>query len=298
MTKNRTAIRLASLALLALVLLPGPALAQPKTLVVGLYAPEVPFSNPAQRYSLVRGMAQHLTSALGVPVTGKAYKAAGDLNADLRGKKVQFAVLGAIYAATAKARVVAQAQLRSGTRWSVMAKSKVPIASLKGKVLQVPSMGPLTNRWVENGLLGSNVTLKQHFTVVFAPDVTSAISAVNFGRAAAVVAPIDTKGLVPIVGALALPPPAFAIVDTRLDRNLAAKATQAILSYGAAIATFQGWRAGGAGAYGAVAGAAQKKVHRMVLAAAARGQLREQDLIQTKKLQPRLPRLEELFWVP
>jgi hypothetical protein len=293
-----TTTRFAPLVLLVLTMLPAPALAQPKNLVVGLYAPEIPFANPAQRYSMVRAMAQHLTSALGQPVTGKAYKAPGDLNADLRGKKVQFAVLGAIYAATAKVRVVAQAQLKSGTRWSIMAKSKVPISSLKGKVLQVPQMGPLTNRWVENGVLGSNVNFKNHFKAVFAPDVTSAISAVNFGRAAAVVAPVDTKGLVPLVGALALPAPAFAIVDTRLDRKLAAKATQAILSYGAAIATFQGWRAGGAGAYGAVAAAAQKKVHRMVLAAAARGTLKVEDLIQTKKLQPRLPRLEELFWVP
>jgi hypothetical protein len=297
MTKRST-VTLTSIAALALLLASAVAFAQPKKLGVGLYVPEIPFSNPAQRFSLVRGIAQHLSSALGVPVEGRAYKSAGDFERDLRSKKIQFAVVGAFYAATRRVQVVAKAQLKGGSTWSLMAKSKVPLSSLKGKVLQVPSMGPITLKFVENGLLDGVVTLKDHFKVVRAPDVNSAIAAVRFGRAQAVVAPTDTPGLVPLVGGIRVPPPAFAIVDRKLDKQLAAKATRAILSYGAAIASFQGWRCAGAGIYGAISGAAAKKVKRMVLSAARVVRLRTRDIIEVKQLQSELPRLEGLFWVP
>lgn len=295
---TRTSRSLIPCAALALLLTSTLAGAQPKKLGVGLYVPEIPFSNPAQRFSLVRGIAQHLSSALGVPVEGRAYKSSGDFERDLRTKKIQFAVVGAFYAATRRVRVVAKAQLKGGATWSVMAKSKVPISALKGKVLQVPSMGPITLRFVENGLLDGVVKLKSHFKIGRAPDVNSAIAAVRFGRAQAVVAPTDTKGLVPLVGGIRVPPPAFAIVDKKLDKKLAAKATGAILRYGASIASFQGWRGAGAGIYGAISGAAAKKVKRMILSAARVVRLRDRDIIEVKRLQSELPRLEELFWVP
>jgi len=284
---------------LALVLSSSGAAAQAnKTLRVGLYVPEIPFSNPAQRFGLVRGIAQHLSSALGVPVEGRAYKSAGDFERDLRTKKIHFAVVGAFYSATRRMRVVAKAQLKGGATWSIMAKSKVPISALKGKVLQVPSMGPITLKFVENGLLDGVVKLKAHFKIGRAPDVNSAIAAARFGRAQAVVAPVDTKGLVPLVGGIRVPPPAFAIVDKKLDKQLAAKATGAILRYGAAVASFQGWRSSGGGIYGAISGAAAKKVKRMILSAARVVRLRNRDIIEVKRLQAELPRLEELFWVP
>lgn len=290
--------KLPTISAILVLLLAAPAAAQPKKLGVGLYVPEIPFTNPAQRFGLVRGIAQHLSSALGVTVEGRAYKSAGDFERDLRTKKIHFAVVGAFYAATKPLRVVAKAQLKGGAAWSIMAKGKVPISALKGKVLQVPSMGPITLRFVEHGLLDSTVDVKKHFKIGRAPDVNSAISAVRFGRAQAVVAPVDTPGLTKLVGALRVPPPGFAIVDRKLDPALAAKAKAAILAYGAAVASFQGWRPAGAGIYGAIAAAAKKKVKRMVLSSARVVRLQNKDLIEVKKLQSELPRLEELFWVP
>lgn len=269
--------------------------AQPKKLGVGLFVPEIPFSNPAQRYSLVRGLAQHLSSQLGIPVEGRAYKSAGDFERDVRGKKIQFAVIGAFYMATKRARVLATAQVKRGRVWSIMAKTK-KLADLKGKVLQLPSMGPITVKFVENGLLDSSVAVKKHFKIGRSPDLNSAIQAVKFGRAQAVLAPVDTPGLVKVVGGLAVPAPAFAVVGKGLPKDLVAKTARAVMSYGASVATLQGWR--GPSGYGAIAAAARKKVKRMVLAGFRVVRLQNKDLIEIKKLRSELPRLEDLYWVP
>jgi hypothetical protein len=271
--------------------------APPKKLGVGLFAPELSFASPTDRHNLVRLLAQHLESALGVKVVGRAYKAAADLERDVRTKRIHFAVLGAVYLASRRAHVVARAK-NATTTWSILTSKKTTLAELKGKVLQIPRLGALAPRFVENGLLGGNLILNKHFKVAQTPDLYSSVSTVRLGRAAAVFAPVNTKGLVATIPGVRVPPPGFAILDRRLDANIKAKATQALLRFGAAIGGIHGWRPSGFKPYAAIAGASQKRVNNMILSAVKVERLRDEELINLSQLRPTLPDMEDLFWIP
>jgi ABC-type amino acid transport substrate-binding protein len=271
--------------------------APPKKLGVGLYAPELLFANPGERHGLVLRLAQHLESALGVKVQGRAYKASADLERDARTKRIQFAVLGAVYLASRRAPVVARAKNAPAT-WSILTRKKTTLAELKGKVLQIPRLGPLTARFVENGLLGGNLVLKTHFKVAQTPDLYSSISSVKLGRADAVFAPVATQGLVATIPGVPVAPPGFAILDRKLDPEIRAKATQALLQFGAAIGGIHGWRPSGSKPYAAIAGASQKRVNNMILSAVKVERLRDEELINLSLLHPALPEMEDLFWIP
>jgi len=294
MTRARRASFVVAFAALTLTALGSGARAE--KLGVGLFAPELSFANPGERYSLVSRLAQHLASSLGVEVEGRAYKTAGDMERDVKAKRIHFAVLGAVYLASRKVPVVAQARVTS-TRWTLMAKEKTTLAALAGKVLQIPRLGPLATRFVENGLLGGNVVLAKHFKVALTPDLYSAVATVRLGRAAAVFAPSSTKGLVPVIAGISMPPPGFAVVG-KVDAGVRAKATQAVLGFGAAMGGIQGWQRGSARAYAAIAGASQKKVNNMMLSAAKVERLRDDELINLEQLRPELPTMENLFWLP
>lgn len=287
-------------ALLAVCLWTGPALAQAQ-LGVGLYTPEVPFTGPAQRYEAVRALAKHLSAVTGRPVEGKAFKSAADLRREIKARRIHFAVLGAVYVASRRGgRVLATARYRSAAsgRWSIMSKGKKPVTALRGKVLQVPTMGPLALGLVQYGLLDGNVDVRRYFKVARSPDLTSAVAAVRLGQAHAVVAPVDTSGLVPTVRARALPAPAFVVVAPRLPQDLVTAARKGILTYSRPMATLQGWRASGGKEYTALAGAARRRPRKMALLPTTPARLRVSDLVDTRSLHGRLPPLDDLFWAP
>jgi len=267
---------------------------------VGLYAPDIPFGSPAERLSFVKGIAHHLSNALSTPVEGKAYKLPGDFEKDVRARKIHFAVVGAIYASSRPFTVVARAQLKSGatSTWSLMAGGKTTLAALEGKRLQLPWQGNRTLDLLQNGVLGGTVEISKYFKVARAPDMASAVAAVRFRRADAVLAPTDTPGLVPVVGGIAVPGPAFVVADSQRPAAQVAAATRAIVSYGAAMATIQGWRASGAGPYNALASTSAKKVFPMVLAPAPASVLRVADLVEIGQVKPEPPKLEDLYWIP
>ncbi len=293
-------IWIAAATLLLACLWAGPAGAQ-NQLGVGLFAPEVPFSGPAQRYEAVRALAKHLAAITGRPVEGKAFKSAADLRREIKARRIHFAVLGAVYVASRRSgRILATARFRKKTsaRWSIMSKGKQPVTALRGKTLQIPTLGPLALGLVQYGLLDGNVDVRRYFKVARSPDLTSAVTAVRLGQAHAVVAPVDTPGLVPTVRARALPAPAFVVVAPRLPQDLVAAVRKGILTFSRPMATLQGWRASGRKAYSALAGAARRRPRRMVLHPTTPARLRVSDLVDTRSLHGRLPPLDDLLWAP
>lgn len=281
---------------LILSLIPTEAGAQ-KTLGVGLFAPEVPSPGPAQRFAFVRQVAQHLSSALGVPVTGKAYNHARDFERDVKGRKIQFAIVGAVYMASKKARILATARTSGGGTWAIMGKTKAPLASMKGKSLQLPNLGPITQSLLQHGLL-AGLDAKQLFSIRIAPDINSAVTAVRVGAADAVFAPTTTKGLVKLSRPINVPPPAFVALDRRLSAANVSKATQAIVSFGASFTTIVGWQSAKPQSYRSLAAKSKKRILKMSLASSRAERLRLDKLFGPDKISFRIPELEEMYAIP
>jgi hypothetical protein len=178
-----------------------------------------------------------------------------------------------------------------------MSRRKAGLPELKGKVLQIPNLGALAIGFVQNGLLGGEVDVNAYFKVTRSPDVLSAAAAVGLGRADLTVAPVRTRGLVPVVGGIHVPPPVFALLDRNLPAATVEKARSAMLSYGAVVANLQGWQRADERAYSAVAGASRKRVKRMALCGMETVHVELKSLFDLR-LKPEMPALEELFWLP
>ena len=285
--------------LLGLLLQSSPGHAQ--AVGVGVYAPEIPL-NPYQWFSYAQSLAQHMTKVMGTQVQGFAYKSSADFNRDLKANRIQFAVLGGFHQAAGRAgRVLSSAKLASTrhTLWSLMCKRRTYLAALRGKVLQLPNLGGLINGLVQNGLLGGNINIKKHFRIVRSPSLTSAAEAVRLGQAQAVFAPINTKGLVPMLRrTITVPPPAFVLLDVNMPEDRIKKATGAILSFRGKADILVGWGGANAKQYGRFAGLAKRKPLRMVMTPTAALRLRHGDIIDAKALSLELPDTGGLFEVP
>jgi hypothetical protein len=291
----------ATIALAATLLLAAGAAHAQQQLGVGFYTPELPI-DPYQRFGYAQGLAQHLSKALGVPVSGFAYKTAGDLRRDLAAKKIQLAVLGGFYLAShPQAKHLASSVLstRRQLSWTLMAKRVAPLLSLKGRTLQLPSLGPLVHGLVQNGLLGGNLEIRTHFRIVESPDLTSAVEAVRLDQAQAVFAPVDAKGLRPLIPpTVQVAAPAFVQLDANLDAALVKKAAAAVLGFKAAAGALAGWSAAGAGDYGRFAALARRKLPRMEMVAMPGDRLQHGDIVDARVVRYELPGFDEHFQVP
>lgn len=288
------------LLVLCLVMTPLPLQAQPKV-GIGLYAPEIRFTRPAERYALIRGVAQHLSKAISREVVGRAYKAAGDFRRDIRAGKLQLAIVGGGYAAkNAGLKLLARARMRSrgDTTWSILARRKLGIAELKGKVLQVPRLGLSGQKLVQNAVLAGAVKVARHFKLRYSPDLNSAIAAVKLGKAAAVVGPVSTAGLTPVIDGIQVPPPVLVVVASGLSSELVSKARASMLSYGGVVASIVGWQPARPGPYRALAAAARGRTYELKLVPAPAASVSMDKLVDRRGLEPRLPPMEDIFWIP
>jgi hypothetical protein len=286
--------------LITTLLLPFSAAAQTK-LGIGMFTPELPFADAAARFAYIRGVAKHLATTLKMPVEGFAYKGATDYERDVHNHRLHFAILSPLYAASQRGTILAAARLRGGDpAWTLLAKTKRSLlVDLKGKILQVASMGPLTSDFLQNAILGGNIDLRKHFRLELAPDMNSAVKAVQLGRADVVAAYVNTPGLVPVIaGSLRMPPPALVLVDKKLGTELVNRVRAAVLSYGAVAATLEGWKAADSGAYSALAGSTRKRSVDMALVPVEALRFEHNDVVNAKRLEVRLPPLEDLFWLP
>src|SRR5437764_14076037 len=83
----------------ALLLIASHAQAADKPITIAIYAPNAPFQSGADRFSFVNRLAQQVTSAAGVPATGKAFTRAADLELAIKNKQIEFAIIDGVYLA-------------------------------------------------------------------------------------------------------------------------------------------------------------------------------------------------------
>lgn len=294
-------IRLWMSVLVASLFVPAAGSAQTR-LGVGYYAPEVSLY-PYQQFGFVQGLARHLSQALGLKVTGYAYKKGSDLRQDHKNKKIQFAVLGGFYlAARPQGRILATSKLakKLSARWSLMGRRQASLASLRGKVLQVPRLGKMVFGLVENGLLGGNLAIRKHFKVAPSPGLISAQEAARLGKAHAVFAPVTSKGLVPLISSsLSVPPPAFVLLDPAMPAQQVKKVTRAVLSHKDRSGVTLGWHSASPLIYKRFAARARKRPIRMMMAPSRiSSRPKTSELVNSDAVKLKPPPLDELFKVP
>lgn len=269
---------------------------------IGYYAPEVSLY-PYQQFRFIQGLAQHLSRTLGLEVKGYAYKKGVDLRQDQKDKKIQLAVLGGFYlAARPRSRILATSKLgpKLSTHWSLMGRRQVSLASLRGKVLQVPRLGKIVFGLVENGLLGGNLAIKKHFKVTLSPGLVSAQEAARLGKAHAVFAPVTSKGLVPLISSsLSVPPPAFVQLDPAMPAAQIKKVTKAVLSHKDRSGVILGWHSASPLIYKRLAARARRQPLRMMMVPSrSSSRPKTSELVKSDALKLELPPLDELFKAP
>jgi len=273
-------------------------------LAVGLCVPEIPFTGALARHRAAKRVAQHLSRALRRPVEGLAYLNPEDLLRAVHAGTLQFAVVGALFAASVPdEQILAQGRVDSeaASVWSVLCRDRRDLRDLqscKGKRLQIPKMGPETLKLVQEGILGGKLDVKKHFKVQWSPNLLSAEMAVVLGQADAVVAPLSAPGLVPLVRGYALPPPAFVLVNRQLPRKTVEVARGAILSLTAPIGSVGGWEPPDVAAYHKLTAFATKQGLKMSLVPVNDLPLDLGDLLQQDVLLPAMPELDEPLGVP
>src|SRR5258708_7346138 len=87
------------LAALSMLMVAGHSRAADKPITIAIYAPNAPFDSGTERFAFINRLAQQVTSAAGVPATGKAFARASDLEAAIKAKQVDFAVIDGVYLA-------------------------------------------------------------------------------------------------------------------------------------------------------------------------------------------------------
>lgn len=206
--------------------------APPKKLGLALFCPDVAVT-PYQLFDEVDRIAQHLSKQIGRTVEGRGYKTRRDLGADIRSAKMHFGIIGGFHLASLKqVRKLLAVGSTPGGAWTLMAPGDKSPSDLKGKTLQLPDVSPAVIGFLEHGLLDANLRPKKHFKIVKSPDLFSAIEAVRIGRAAAVLAPDNIKGLSPVLPSrLQVPPPALVLLSSRVEESTVKQIRRAVLAY-------------------------------------------------------------------
>ncbi len=213
-----------------------PATVHADGLTVGMYAPSLPYPGTAARVQAVGKMAEHFGKAVGVNGVGRVYARASDFAAAVKKSEVAIALVDVAYLVHASSNyTVVAVAVRGGevTRpWQLVGKTGTTLAQLRGKPLLVPAMGGHENDFVYAALFGGELPRDYFAKIDTAPDSVSALAAVGFGKADAVVVP----------GGIALPPGMVAMLSLTstadavlvvygADTDRRAKLVAAIISY-------------------------------------------------------------------
>ncbi len=293
------------LTVFALSLVATHAGAADKPLTIAIYAPNAPFSSGADTFAFINRLAQQVTSAAGVPAVGKAFARSSDLEAAIRSKQVDFAVIDGVYLAE---RGVPYAVLATATtggdvapRWALFSGTATRIDELQGKKLSIASSGPRDSEFASNALFDGEVQVGKFFSGQSkAPTMASAVAAVSLNKADAVFAPESQgKGLHKLFDVRdRVPNPAFCEVGSGLAPDLVNKVKAAVLGHGAAGPGLDGWKASSAEPYRALAGRMGARVRRPVMVEPEVVRIEDQDVLVPPTLEPALPELKSLYWQP
>jgi hypothetical protein len=292
---------IASLTLLALAT--DTRAAQPLT--IAIYAPNAPFSSGTERFAFITRLAEQVTSAAGVPAVGKAFARATDLEAAIKSKQVDFAVIDGVYLAERGVPYTVLATATTGgetaPRWALFSGSAARVEELQGKRLSMASSGPRDSEFASNALFDGEVQIGRFFGGQSrAPDIVSAVQSVSLHKADAVFAPESQgKGLKKLFDVRdRIPNPAFCEVSGGHGSELVNKVKSAVLSHGAAGPGLDGWKASGSDAYRSLAARMSSRVRRPVMVEPEIVRIEEPDVLVPPALEPGLPDLRALYWHP
>jgi len=149
---------------------------------------------------------------------------------------------------------------------------------------------------VREGILARQIDPRVYFKIQWSPDLRSAQEAVRLGQADAVVGPLSTSGLVPVLQGYPMPPPAFILVDRRVPATMVETAKKALMSLQSAMGPVQAWDAPDVTAYRKLAAFSKKEVG-MVLVPVTGMALDIGDLVKNEVLLPGMPELDETLGV-
>ncbi len=283
---------------------PAAPAADGKSITIAIYAPNAPFESGTDRFSFVNRLAQQVTSVAGVQAQGKAFAKAADLEAAIKNKQVDFAVVDGVYLAERNVPFNVLATATSGgeiaPRWGLYSASVSSVQELQGKKLTIATAGARDAAFIENALLDGELQIAKFFAArTTAPDIASAVSAVSLKKSDAVFAPEgQAKGLKKIFDAGRVPNAAFCEIGTGLSSDVVAKVKSAVLSHGAAGPALDGWKAAGAEAYRALAGRMGGHARRAVMVEPDVVRIEDQDVLVAPTIEPSTPELKSLYWLP
>jgi ABC-type amino acid transport substrate-binding protein len=302
---RRWLVSMLALALaLAVAAAPTPARAADKAITIAIYAPNAPFESGSDRFAYVNRLAQQVQSVAGVNAQGKAFAKAADLEAAIKAKQVDFAIIDGVYLAERNVPWPVLATATSGgdtaPRWALFTSTVANVTELQGKKLAFATSGPRDVAFLENALLDGELQLNKFFAArSTAPDITSAVAAASLKKADAVFAPESAgKGLKKVFDAGRVPNPALCEVGVGLDAALVAKVKSAVLAHGAAGPALDGWKAGGAEPYRALAGRMGARSRRPVMVEPDVVRIEDQDVLVPAALEAGAPDLKPLYWAP
>jgi hypothetical protein len=274
---------------LLFMLMSSLALAQQAPITIAIYAPNAPFESAADRFAFINRLAQQVTSAAGVQAQGKAFARAADLEAAIKAKQVEFAVVDGIYLAERGVPYSVLATATSGgettPKWALFTSTATSVQDLQGKKLTMATSGPRDAAFVENALFDGELQIAKFFSGrASAPDISSAVAAVSLKKADAVFAPeTQGKGLKKVFEA---------------GSDVVEKVKKAVLGHGAAGPALDGWKAAGPGEYKALAGRMAARGRRPVMVEPEVVRLEDQDILIAPTLEPALPDLRTQYWTP
>lgn len=276
-----------------------------KPIVIAIYAPNAPFESGTERFAFINRLAQQVTSVAGVAATGKAFARSSDLEAAIKNRQVDFAVIDGVYLAERNVPYQVLATATSGgdtaPKWALFSSTATKVDELQGKRLSMASSGPRDTEFASNALFDGEVQVGKFFSnpVQHAPDIAAAVAAVSLHKADAVFAPESQgKGLKKLFDVRdRVPNPAFCEVGS-LPSDVVGKVKQAVLGHGAAGPGLDGWKASGSEPYRALAGRMGNRSRRPVMVEPEVVRIEDQDVIVPPALEPGLPELKSLYWQP
>jgi hypothetical protein len=245
------------------------------------------------RFTATEDIGRHLDRQLPVKVRTKVFKTAADLWREVAAGRIQFAIVGGMYAALeTRCKAVLASSCQPGKPWSLLTKSTETLARLRGRSLQLPRVRRIVDL-IEHGLLGSSLVVRKHFRIAHSPEVTSAAHAVVVGAAEVTFAPLKTRGLVPVIAHDITPPPAaLVLISSRVRAGQVQAVADALLSYRSETPQLGCWRQSEAGRYAAFARLARPR--RFDLKLVHVPPVSPLDLLQPLPARPELPPLRVL----
>jgi hypothetical protein len=281
------------------------ARAADKSITIAIFAPNAPFESGTERFAFINRLAQQVTSAAGVPANGKAFARASDLETAIRNKQVDFAVIDGVYLAERGVPYQVLATATSGgdtaPKWALFSASVAKVEELQGKKLSMAASGPRDAEFVSNALFDGELQVAKFFSArSTAPDIASAVAAVNLKKADAVFAPQGQgKGLKMLFEVRdRVPNPAFCEIGGGMAPEIVSKVKAAVLGHGAAGPGLDGWRPSGGEPYRALAARMGSRARRPVMVEPEVVRIEDQDVLVPPALEPGLPDLKSLYWQP